>query len=138
MAIGGIVMLLLFNNVDKSIFMRPLTGLWALYNFSTGFFSNALSYLRLFALGLAGGLLGHEINNIAHLFVTDANGDINYASVGAVATVLILVGGHALNIALAGLGAFVHPLRLTFVEFYGAVGFKGGATPYVPFAKTRK
>jgi V/A-type H+-transporting ATPase subunit I len=128
---GGLAMLLLFNNVDKKIFMRPLTGLWALYNFLTGFLSNILSYLRLFALGLAGGLLGSAVNDIAFMFVPDGN----FASIGVVAMALVMIGGHALNFGLSALGSFIHPLRLTFVEFYGAVGFQGGSKPYMPFAK---
>ncbi|MDT8298682.1 MAG: hypothetical protein RQ801_10305, partial [Spirochaetaceae bacterium] len=46
---------------------------------------------------------------------------------------LVLVGGHFINFALAALGAFVHPLRLTFVEFYKSVGFAGGGRPYAPY-----
>jgi V/A-type H+-transporting ATPase subunit I len=140
MALGGIAMLLLFNNWAGfgKIYIKPLQGLWAMYNFTTGFLSNALSYLRLFALGLAGGLLGGAINKIAFMFITKADGTVHYASVGIVATVLLLIGGHTLNMGLACLSGFVHPLRLTFVEFYGAMGFKGGSKPYVPFANAGK
>jgi V/A-type H+-transporting ATPase subunit I len=135
LAIGGIAGALLFNSLDKIIFIRPLTGLWELYNFTSGFFSNILSYLRLFALGLAGGLLGAAINRIATEEIMGAFGDGSLRIVGIAAMVLIMVGGHALNLALAALGAFVHPLRLTFVEFYGAVKFQGGGKAYAPFAK---
>jgi V/A-type H+-transporting ATPase subunit I len=135
MALGGLGGALLFNSLDKIIFMRPLAGLWELYTFVSGFFSNILSYLRLFALGLAGGLLGAAINDIGSMFIKNADGELNYASVGMVATLLVIIGGHALNLALASLGAFVHPLRLTFVEFYGAVQFQGGGKAYAPFAK---
>jgi V/A-type H+-transporting ATPase subunit I len=135
-AIGGIVALLMFDSLDKKFYMRPLGGLWTMYNFVTGFLSNFLSYLRLFALGLAGGLLGAAVNEIAFMFVKNAEtGEVNYASIGMVLTVLLLIGGHALNMALAALGAFVHPLRLTFVEFYGQAGFEGGGKPFVPFQK---
>jgi V/A-type H+-transporting ATPase subunit I len=134
MVYGGILLLLLTNNLNKKIYMRPLSGLWALYNFSTGFLSNILSYLRLFALGLAGGLLGAAVNQVAFM-VRDAASEGILAIVGIAGMVLIMLGGHALNLALAALSSFVHPLRLTFVEFYGAVGFEGGGKPYVPFAK---
>jgi len=138
MLIGGVLLLLLFNGADrkdtlKKIIMRPLAGLWALYNFITGFLSNILSYLRLFALGLAGGLLGGAVNKIAFMLSDGIGG-----GVGIAAMVVILVGGHALNLALSAMGSFVHPLRLTFVEFYGAVGFQGGSQPYAPFAKVEK
>ena len=132
--IAGIALLLLFNGVGSvKFFMRPLAGLWELYNFATGFLSNILSYLRLFALGLSGGLLGAAINKIAFMLSDGLGG-----AIGFVAMAILLVGGHALNLALSSMGAFVHPLRLTFVEFYGAVGFQGGSQPYVPFAKAEK
>jgi len=133
MVVGGIVLLLLSNNIDKKFYIRPLTGIWALYNFITGFLSNILSYLRLFALGLAGGLLGAAVNQIAFMIRDAATGHL--AVIGIVGMVIIMVCGHALNMSLACLSSFVHPLRLTFVEFYGAVGFNGGGKRYQPFAK---
>jgi V/A-type H+-transporting ATPase subunit I len=134
----GLVLLLLFNSLDKTIFVRPLTGLWELFNYSTGLLSNVLSYLRLFALGLAGGLLAAAINNIGFMFITAKDGTVNPASPGVVLTVLVLIAGHALNFGLSGLGSFIHPLRLMFVEFYGAVGFQGGSKPFIPFSKIEK
>ena len=135
MLFGGIVLLLLSNNLKSKFYIRPLSGLWALYNFITGFLSNILSYLRLFALGLAGGLLGAAVNQVALMMRGDGDVTGFMAVLGTIGMVVIMVGGHAVNLALATLGAFVHPLRLTFVEFYGAVGFQGGGKPYVPFAK---
>lgn len=138
LAVLGIIGILLFNNIEKKIFMRPLTGLWTLYNFATGTLQNLLSYLRLFALGLAGGLLGAAFNQVAFLFITTDTGEINYASWGIIATFLVLIAGHALNLALSAMSAFVHPLRLTFVEFYGALDFRGGSKPFIPFSKVEK
>ena len=45
---------------------------------------------------------------------------------------IILLAGHSLNIFMSGLGAFVHPMRLTFVEFYKNTGFEGGGKKYKP------
>lgn len=135
---GGLALFLLFNNVDKKIFVRPLIGLYEFYNFASGLLGNILSYLRLFAVGLAGGLLGASFNQIAFLMITAPDGTINYASVGIVGTIAVLIIGHSLNIALSLISSFVHPLRLTLVEFYGAVGFKGGSKPYRPFAKVEQ
>jgi V/A-type H+-transporting ATPase subunit I len=50
--------------------------------------------------------------------------------------VLILAFGHSLNFFMAALGSFVHPLRLTFVEFYKNAGFTGGGKKYQPFETT--
>lgn len=131
----GLALFLLFNNVDKKIFVRPLIGLYEFYNFASGLLGNILSYLRLFALGLAGGLLGAAFNQIAFLMITRPDGTINYASAGMIGTVIVLILGHSLNLFLSLIGSFVHPLRLTLVEFYGAIGFKGGSKPYKPFSK---
>ncbi|MDR0330323.1 MAG: hypothetical protein LBH93_01250 [Chitinispirillales bacterium] len=132
---GGLAVLLLFNNINKTIFIRPLMGLWILYNYAFGLLSNILSYLRLFALGLAGGLLANAMNYIAFMIIKDADGNINMLSIGMVGTVIVLLAGHGLNIVFSGLGAFIHSLRLTFVEFYGVVDFQGNGKPYTPFAK---
>ncbi len=47
--------------------------------------------------------------------------------------ILFLIFGHGLNLMISSLGAFVHPLRLTFVEFYKNAGFTGGGKEYRPF-----
>ncbi len=131
MAIVGLILILLFNNISQKIFIRPLIGLWELYGVITGVPGDILSYLRLFALGLAGGLLGNAFNQIALMVRGDGN------VLGIIFMTLILVVGHGLNLVLALLGAFVHPLRLTLLEFYKAVGFTGGGRPYRPFRKSR-
>jgi V/A-type H+-transporting ATPase subunit I len=100
--------------------------------------ADGLSYLRLFALGLAGGLLGAAFNQIAFMFIITKEGTLNYASPLIICTILILIIGHTLNFILAALGSFVHPLRLTFVEFYNNVVFKGGGQAFRPFSKAVK
>ncbi|MBT7891344.1 MAG: hypothetical protein HN580_20165 [Deltaproteobacteria bacterium] len=127
----GLVLMFLFNNPDKSIFIRPLFGLWELYGFATGIIGDILSYLRLFALGLASGLLGHAFNGIAFGFIE------NNIFPGIFATIALLIFAHTLNFGLAILGSFVHPLRLTFVEFYKNLDFEGGGKNYAPFLKEK-
>ena len=129
--ISGLVLMFLFNNPDKNIFMRPLMGLWELYGFATGIIGDILSYLRLFALGLASGLLGHAFNGIAFGFIEQN------IFPGIIGTIALLVFAHTLNFGLAILGSFVHPLRLTFVEFYKNLDFEGGGKGYAPFLKER-
>jgi len=129
----GVALLLLFNNPSLKIFWRPLMGLWELYQLAGGLISNLLSYLRLFALGLSGGLLGAAFNQIAFMFILK-DGKPEWATPMAMVTVLLLIIGHAINIGLSAIGAFVHPLRLTFVEFYSNIGFKGGGRVYRPLS----
>jgi V/A-type H+-transporting ATPase subunit I len=131
---GGVVLLLLFNNPSLKLFWRPLMGLWEIYQLAGGLISNLLSYLRLFALGLSGGLLGAAFNQIAFMFILK-DGKPEWATPMAVFTVLLLVVGHSINIGLSAIGSFVHPLRLTFVEFYSNVGFKGGGRIYTPLSR---
>lgn len=134
---AGFALFFLFNNMGMKIFMRPLIGIYEFYNFASGILGQVLSYIRLFALGLAGGLLGAAFNQIAFMFITKADGTVNYASIGIVGTIVVLILGHGMNLSLALIGSFVHPLRLTFVEFYGAIGFRGGSKPFQPFTKIK-
>lgn len=123
----GVAIILLFNDPDAGFFGRLGKGLWELYGI-TGFFGDLLSYIRLFALGISGAILGFVINDVSLRML-----GIPY--IGPVLFVLLLVVGHAANLLIACLGSFVHPLRLTFVEFYKNAGFAGGGKAYSPFAK---
>jgi V/A-type H+-transporting ATPase subunit I len=135
---AGLLVFFLFNNPGLKIFLRPLVGLWEFYQFLTGLLGDFLSYIRLFALGLASGLLGGAFNQIAFMILPRGpDGDPIYATPLILLTAVILVLGHSLNLALSALGAFVHPLRLTFVEFYKNLYFRGGGKLFRPFAIQR-
>jgi V/A-type H+-transporting ATPase subunit I len=126
----GLLFFLLFHDPTKNIFLRPIFGIWEAYQLTTGFLGDFLSYIRLFALGLAGGLLGNAFNKVAFMILP--NGDI-HSPLFAI-TIVILIVGHSLNLGLGILGSFVHPLRLTFVEFYKSINFTGGGKEFKPFA----
>ncbi len=130
---GGLALVALFNNPEKRFVFRPAFALWELYGFTTALLGDLLSYLRLFALGLAGGLLGNAFNNIAFMFVTGPSGQLDITPGGVALMAPVLVLGHVLNMGLALLGGFVHSLRLTFVEFYRHFEFEGGGKPFLPF-----
>lgn len=133
---AGFVLFFFFGSPDRKFYIRPLAALWDFYGFSTGLLGDFLSYIRLFALALAGGLLGNAFNQIAFMMLPKtAAGTPEYASPWIIGTVLVLVVGHTLNFALGALGAFVHPLRLTFVEFYKNINFRGGGRLYKPFRR---
>ena len=118
----------LFNTPGKNPFVNIGIGLWDSYNMVVGTVGDLLSYMRLFALGLASGLLGNSFNQIAMMC-----GEIEVPIVNIIVMLLVLILGHSINIFMSILGSFVHPLRLTFVEFYKAVGFAGGGRAYSPF-----
>lgn len=128
----GLALILLFNGLERHtpIYLRPLTGLWKLYELVTGLPGDILSYLRLFALGLAGGLLAEAVNEIA--LMAGQGGTL----FGLMAMTAVLLFGHALNLGIGLLSAFVHSLRLTFVEFYKAVEFTGGGVEYQPLRRS--
>jgi V/A-type H+-transporting ATPase subunit I len=125
MGIGGILVFF-FNSPGKSPFINFGLGIWDSYGMVSGLLGDLLSYIRLFALGLSSAVLGHVFNQLAF----SLTGDIPVLS--QFFTVLILLVGHSINFFMALLGAFVHPLRLTFVEFYKHSGFNGGGKIYNP------
>lgn len=126
-AMGGLALILLFTSNVKNPFVRLFKGTAALYD-STGVFGDVLSYIRLFGLGTSGGILGFVVNSIAMNLA-----EIPYA--GWFFMGLMLVVGHIFVLLLSCLGAFVHPMRLTFIEFYKNAGFEGGGRAYNPLEK---
>lgn len=128
----GLAMMLLFNDPEASILSNIGGGLWGLYNRLTGILGDMLSYIRLFALGISGSVMGLVFNQLAINMAPDI------PIVGQLVMILILLFGHSMNIFMSSLGAFVHPMRLTFVEFYNNSGFEGGGKKYNPFAKKAK
>lgn len=127
-AISG-TMILLLNNLTRNVFMNLGVGLWDSYNMITGILGDLLSYIRLFALGISSAILGFVFNSLA----VSMSGNIPVLSI--LIMVVILVIGHSINLFMSGLGSFVHPMRLTFVEFYKNAGFSGGGKKYNPFKK---
>ena len=127
LSIGGLVLVLFCSSPSKNFLLRPLKGIVSLYDI-TGIFGDMLSYIRLFGLGTTGGILAFVINSIGMNFST-----IPY--VGWVLTVVFLIFGHLAVMGLSCLGAFVHPVRLTFVEFYKNAGFIGGGREFNPLRK---
>lgn len=122
----------LLNDIHRNPLVNIGAGLWDTYNMATGLLGDGLSYVRLYALGLAGGMLGGVFNMLAAM-VRDG---ISNPLAGWICAGLVLVLGHTLNIAMACLGAFVHPLRLTFVEYFKNSGYEGTGEAYRPFRTT--
>jgi V/A-type H+-transporting ATPase subunit I len=104
------------------------------YNlFSTVFFvGDILSYARLMALGMVTAGFGMAINVIVKMVA-----EIPIPVLGVVLAAIIFVGGHMFNLGMSMLSAFVHTLRLQFVEFFPKF-FVGGGREFVPLAKKYK
>jgi len=113
--LGGLGLALLL-----SVFYNGLSGLLEVMT-SIQIFSDVLSYLRLYALGLAGGIVASTVNGMA-------------GSVHAVFGILIFLIGHGMNMLLAIMGGVIHGLRLNFLEWYH-YSFEGGGKIFTPLQK---
>ncbi|MBO7195010.1 MAG: V-type ATP synthase subunit I, partial [Alistipes sp.] len=126
MGVGAVLMLLL-NNIKRNPLINIGSGLWDAYNNVTGLLSDVLSYIRLFAIGLSGGVLAQVFNSLA-MGLTGLDAGIESFGVGTIfqiigATAILLIG-HGINLFMSAISSFVHPMRLTFVEFYKNAGFE--------------
>jgi len=131
LAIGFILLCLLmivvFSNREiKNPVGRIGSGIFELYTRVTGTFGDTLSYMRLFALGLATGIIASSVNTIAGMMWTSTPGKI--------AAIVVLMFGHPFNITINALGGFIHSMRLQFVEFFTKF-YEGGGTEFHPFKK---
>jgi len=123
--------ILFYSDPDRKYLVGNIGGgLWGTYNMISGLMGDVLSYIRLFALGLAGGILGGVFNSLA----LQVNAGLP-SWIGWLPMVAIMIFGHGLNLGLALISSIVHPLRLTFVEFYKNAGFEGGGREYRPFKR---
>ena len=138
MVLIGISALGIFFYNSPGSYRRPLLGLlgnigggvWATYGMATGLLGDLLSYIRLFALGLTGGVLGGVFNSLAIDMTSSLPVMVRWLPM-----ILILLAGHGITFALSMISAFVHPMRLTFVEFFKNADFEGGGKEYSPFRK---
>ena len=127
----GAVLMLLLNDPKRNPLVNLGAGLWDLYNNITGLLSDVLSYIRLFAIGLSGGVLALVFNTLAAGFVPEGSGIV----VRLLVMIPILLIGHGINLFMSTISSFVHPLRLTFVEFYKNAGFEMAPRNFDPIRK---
>jgi V/A-type H+-transporting ATPase subunit I len=131
--VAGAVVLLCFLTIivfagreSGNPIARIATGGFELYSKLTGTIGDVLSYLRLFALGLATGIIASVVNTMA--------GMMWGSLIGKVVAVGILAGGHLFNILINALGGFIHTTRLQFVEFFTKF-YEGGGEEFQPFRR---
>ncbi len=121
---GGV---LLTAGRSKPTLLKKLTGgLGALYGV-TSWLSDILSYMRLFGMGLATGVIGMVINMLVGMI-------LDKGIIGLVIGIPILVGGHLFNASINILGAYVHACRLQYIEFFGKF-YDDGGVPFAPLAE---
>lgn len=126
--VGAVGLILTQGRHEKNILMKPIKGVMSLYDI-TGYLSDVLSYSRVLALGLAGGIIANVFNLLGTM--------PGFNLVGIIAFLLIFVIGHVFNLAISGLGAYVHTSRLQYVEFFGKF-YEAGGKPFRPFQANTK
>jgi len=115
------VYIALFGGVgDDSGLPRIGAGFFNLYTGFSGLFSDLLSYARLFALGVATGVIAQVVDTLAFQAST-------------VWFIVIFIIGHIFNISMNALGGYIHSARLQFVEYFGKF-YVGGGRVFTPFA----
>ena len=125
--IVGAVMLLFGAGRNAKGFGKVTAAFGCIYNTATGWFGDVLSYSRIMALMLAGGVVGKVFNTVA-VMPAQSSG-VNVFTM--LAFVIIFVLGHAINFALNILGCYVHDLRLQCLEFFGKF-YSDGGKPFRP------
>ncbi len=126
LALVGVVGILLTAGRSKPTILKKLTGgLGALYGI-TSWLSDILSYMRLFGMGLATGVIGMVINMLAGMILSKG-------IIGIILGVGVLIVGHLFNAAVNILGAYVHACRLQYIEFFGKF-YEEGGIPFAPLA----
>jgi V/A-type H+-transporting ATPase subunit I len=129
-AIVGLGLVVLFTSKSRNPILRILIGL----NGALGvvqLLADCLSYMRLFALGLATMYMCQTFNMLAEMPYK------GLPYIGFIPAILILVSGHAINLLLGIMGGVVHGLRLNFLEWYRWC-FEGDGLPFKPFRKIAK
>jgi len=120
-----------FVNTKETFFIRFFLSAYSIYSAVTGcFLGDTLSFSRLVALGMATSGIALAVNVIAQFAA-------GIPVVGIVLAIIVLVGGHAFNIVLQAFGAFVHYMRLQYVQFFPKF-YDSGGREFKPFAKEYK
>ena len=126
----GLLVVFLFSSKRKNILLRLLEGLNGLLGI-VQIFSDILSYLRLFALGIATVYMAQTFNMLAGNIVQ------GLSWVGYLFAIPLLFAGHLINLMLAIMGGVIHGLRLNFLEWYRWC-FVGDGLVYRPFRKLKR
>jgi len=129
--IGGAILVALFSSPGKPILKSMLSSLGNLpLNVINGF-SDIISYIRLYAVGLSTVLMASSFNDMAI-------GDGITTIASGIGAVLILILGHALNMTLAAMAVLVHGVRLNMLEYAGHASVEFSGSEYNPFKLKNK
>jgi len=133
-ALGALLVVLFKGRAKRNPLKRLTSGLGGLYDV-TGVLSDILSYARLFALGIATGVIGQVFNMLCSMLAGASSPVMKI--IGGIGCVILLVLLHTFNVAINALGAFVHCARLQYVEFYGKF-YESGGKEFTPLSYRTK
>lgn len=128
LSILGTSLVVLLGGYKNKGAMKIFGGIISLYDI-TSYISDALSYSRLMALGIATGVIANVVNILGSMA---GNGIL-----GFIVFVIISIVGHAMNFGINILGAYVHTNRLQYVEFFSKF-YEGGGKKFIPFGMNTK
>ena len=129
--VAGIILLMLSGTFGKKGAKKISGAFSSLYGI-INFFSDLMSYTRIFGLGLATGVIAMVFNEIAKIMY-----GMLPKVLGVVAVIAICIIGHTFNVAINALGAYVHNSRLQFVEYFGKF-YTGGGELFAPLGSQMK
>lgn len=124
--ISGMMMVILFSAPNKNIFSRIGVGMKNLLLNLVSNFTDIVSYIRLYAVGLAGVAIADTFNQLA---LNNKNNN----PVSFILSVVVILVGHSLNLILGPLSVIVHGLRLNLLEFSLHAGISWSGKQYRPF-----
>ncbi len=128
----GLILLMMSGTFGKKG-AKKLSGAFSSLYGIINFFSDLMSYTRLFGLGLATGVIAMVFNQIADVI----SGMMPVKFLGVIVSIVIYLIGHVFNVAINSLGAYVHNSRLQFVEYFGKF-YTGGGELFAPLGSQMK
>jgi V/A-type H+-transporting ATPase subunit I len=128
----GFLLVVLFGEQGPGVSLgrgmtKGLAGIFTTFLNTISAFSNIMSYIRLFAVGMASVAIAQSFNAMAS--------SMN-SGIAVIAGILVVVIGHSLNLIMGLLSVVVHGVRLNLLEFSGQLGMEWTGVAYKPFAQT--
>ncbi len=138
--LGGLGVVICFGQQERGVnfftgILRGLTGLFTTFLDTVGLFGDIMSYIRLFAVGIASFSIASSFNSMGGGIVSSAGGSLGVLLL--LAGVLVLLIGHVINFVLGCLSVIVHAVRLNMLEFSNHIGLEWSGHKYQPFTKRR-
>lgn len=125
---GMVLIVLTHGRNEKSIGAKLGTGLYSLYGI-TSYVGDLVSYTRLAALGLATGFIGYAFNVMTQM--------VSSSLLTFIFGAIIFIVGHTFNLFINALGAYVHTMRLQYLEYFGKF-YEGGGRAFQPLTYNSK